>query len=336
MEQSDVLRVGIAGCGNQGRNLAEAVSRIPTMHLVAVADPVTEAAATVARLAPDVHTYSSVEQLLRTNEVDALLVATPHHVLQPVALAAVRAGKHVMAEKPIALNARQAAALQEAVAQKNVCYLSGYSFRFSFGKYLRVLLDAGVVGEIQAMLGSIGVPPLDEGWIASPETGGGPLQFVGSHLVDLALWYADDTPIEARADLRRRADTGADDTAALQLRFARGATAQLLVTQSAPTFFFAFEIIGRSGRIQLRGWNFLQFEIEAISTVVPAYAQPTTVRPRIFRDNISAMFVPELQEFAAAIREQRQPTVTVQEGRQVLSVLDAALASAESGKAVSL
>jgi phthalate 4,5-cis-dihydrodiol dehydrogenase len=192
MEDANRLRVGVVGCGGQGRALAEAVTRISSMRLVAGADPVAAAAGNVARLAPDVHTYPSVESLLKADGVDAVLVATPHHLLQPVALAAIWAGKHVMAEKPIALNEQQAAAIEDAVAQKGVRYMSGYSFRFSFAKVVRDLLDSGVVGELHSLMGSIASAPMDKGWNATPETGGGPLLFVGSHLVDMALWYAGD------------------------------------------------------------------------------------------------------------------------------------------------
>jgi predicted dehydrogenase len=245
-----------------------------------------------------------------------------------VALAAVRAGKHVLAEKPIALNEQQATALEDAVAQKGVRFMAGYSFCFSFAKYVRELLDAGVVGEVQAQLGTICLPALDEDWIATPETGGGPLLFVGSHLVDLALWYAGDEPADVHANMRRRADTGADETTTLEIRFRHGSVAQLLVSQAAPTFFFTMDVIGKQGRITLRGWSFLQFEIEVISSAVAAYRHPTVIRPRIFRDNIEAMLVPELNEFASAIREQRAPAITVGDGRRVLRILDAAFASA--------
>ena len=322
MVDANRLCAGIVGCGSQGRALAEAVTRIASLRLVAGADPDAAAAANVARLAPDVRTYPSVESLLKANDVDAVLVATPHHLLQPVALAAVWAGKHVMAEKPIALNEQQAAAIADAVAQKGVCYLSGYSFRFSFGKTVRDLLDSGVVGELHSLQGSIALSPMDKGWNAMPETGGGPLLFVGSHLVDMALWYAGDEPVDVRGDMQRRADTGADNTTAFQIRFARGATAQLLVTQAAPGFFLNMDLIGTLGRISLRVATFLQFEIEVLSRSIAAYAQPTIIRPRVWRDNIAAMLVPELEEFAQAIRDQRQPSITVGDGKRVLRVLD--------------
>jgi predicted dehydrogenase len=328
MTEGNLLRMGIVGCGGQGHALAEAITRMPALRLAAAADPVAASAAQVARLAPEVRTFASVEALLKGGEVDAVLVATPHHLLQPAALAAVWAGKHVMAEKPIALNEQQAAALEDAVAQKGVCYMSGYSFRFSFGKAVRELLDAGVVGQLHSIMGSVASSPMDKGWNSAPETGGGPLLFVGSHLADMALWYAGDEPTEVCGRMRRRADTGAEQTTTFEIRFARGAIAQMLVTQAAHGFFLTMDLIGTAGRISLRVTTFLQFEIEVVSNAVAAYAQPTVIRPRIFRDNIAAMLVPELQEFANAIHEERQPSVSVGDGRKVLRVLDQLMTSA--------
>jgi predicted dehydrogenase len=106
------------------------------------------------------------------------------------------------------------------------------------------------------------------------------------------------------------------------------------VTQAASTFFYTIDIHGRAGRVSLRGWSFLQFEIEVSSTANPAYAQPSVIRPRIGRDNIAMMFMPELEEFARAVSERRQPAISVKDGRQVLKVLDAVAEAGRAGHAV--
>jgi predicted dehydrogenase len=336
MDARSPLRVGIVGCGNQGGALADAVSRTTTLRVVACADPDRAAAKRVAALARDASTHESVEALLGESEVDAILVATPHHLLCPITLTAIRAGKHVMAEKPIGLDEGEAAEIEAAAAGAGVRFMAGYSFRFSMAQHVHELLAAGAVGEIQAISGAIGCPPLNGGWMAYPETGGGPLLFLGSHLVDCILWFVDDEPAEVNGELRRRADTGADDTAAFQIRFGRGAIAQCVVTQAASTFYYTIDIHGRAGRVTLRGWNFLMFEVEVVSTALAAYAQPTVIRPRIWRDNVTAMFVPELEEFAAAVREGRQPAIDARDGRLALRVLDAAVAAGRAGQPVKL
>jgi predicted dehydrogenase len=336
-EMQHPLRLGIVGCGYQGSALAMAVARSPTLCLVACADPDGEAARKVAALAPDVSTHPSIEALLsEAQQIDAILVATPHHVLCPITLAAIRAGKHVIAEKPIGLDEAEAALIETEAAQAGVRFMAGYSCRFSLARHVYELIAAGTVGEIQAITGVIGCGPLNDGWIASVETGGGPLLYLGSHLVDMLLWFIGDDPVEISATIRRRPDTAVDDTSTFQMRFAGGAIAQCLVTQAASMFFFTVDIHGRAGRITLRGWSFLQYEIEVSSTVVAAYAQPTVIRPLIESDHITLMLVPELDEFARAISEGRAPAITATDGRYVLKVLDGVVAADRRGSVISI
>ena len=135
---------------------------------------------------------------------------------------------------------------------------------------------------------------------------------------------------------RYRADTGADEISAFQMRFARGGLAQCFVSQAESTYFYELDIHGRTGKIVLRGRNFLQFELEVSSTAVPAFAEPTIIRPGIRRDNVTMMLVPELEEFASAINARRPPMITATDGRRVLKVLDAVIASGRCGQPVVL
>ena len=287
-------------------------------------------------MAGNIAGYASLDALLGSTAVDAVIIATPHHLLAPLALAAIRADRHTFVEKPLAMDEAEAKEIEFAAASADVTCMAGYSFRFSMASHLRDLLAEGVVGEIQAVTGAIGTGPMDRGWLASPETGGGPLLYVGCHLIDLLLWFVGDEPVSVHADVRRRADTGVDASSAIQLVFASGAQAQLLVTQGAPSFFYELNILGRAGSITLRGRNFLQFEIEVLSNAVRAYREPTIIRPQIQRDNITMMLVPELEEFAAAIQEQRPPSITASDGRRVLRILDAVAESGRSGRPIAL
>ena len=336
MESQSTLRIGLVGCGGHGRNLAHAVVRSKALRLVACADPDEAAASRAAALAPEVSTHTSVEALLADRDVDAILVATPHHLLAPITLAALQAGKHVMAEKPIGLNEPEAMEIEQAAAKAGVCFMAGYSFRFLMARYVHELLEAGVAGEIRMISGAIGYGPMNNGWNAYPETGGGPLLFLGSHLVDMVLWFLNDEPQEVFASIDCRADTGADNTSAFQIRFAQGAVAQCLVTQTASGFFYEVSLHGSAGSISLRGRSFLHFEIEVTSNTVATYREPTLIRPLIWGDHISAMLVPELEEFAQAIREHHTPEISAAEGRRVLRVLDAVIKSGNSNQSVSL
>ncbi|MBA3870533.1 MAG: hypothetical protein H0X30_15430 [Anaerolineae bacterium] len=101
-------------------------------------------------------------------------------------------------------------------------------------------------------------------------------------------------------------------------------------------FFYAIDIRGSNGKLILRGRNFLQFEIEISSKVMAAYSAPTIIRPVVRHDNIQMMLLPELEEFASAIKEKRSPLITAVDGRRVLKVLDAVIASGKSHLPVAL
>jgi predicted dehydrogenase len=336
MDRQNHLRVGIVGCGYQGRLMAQAMTQTSTLRLVACADPVTRAAAEAAGLARQAEVYPSADALLAQSDVDAIILATPHHVLQPIALAAMDAGKHVLAEKPIAMNEREAATIEETAARAGICYMAGYSLRFFVAqKYVYDLLAAGTIGEIQAVTAGMGTGPLGD-WFAEPEMGGGALLYLGSHLLDEVLWFVHDDPVEVYADVRVRADIQTDETSAFQIRFAGGAFAQCLVTQAVEGWFDSVNIYGRDGRIGLACSDWLQYEISVLSKTNPAYAQPTTICPSLRGDPIMLMLVPELEEFAAAIREKRQPAITATDGRLVLKVLDAVVESGRTGRPVSV
>ena len=336
MDSQDQVHVGIVGCGYQGRLLAQAIASTHKLRVVACADPVGDAAAEVAALARHSNVYASADELLDKSKVDAVMIATPHHVLCEIALAAIGAGKHVLAEKPIAMNEQEAARIEAAAAQAGICYMSGYSLRFFVAqKQVCELLGAGAVGEIQAVTAGIGTGPLGD-WFGRAEMGGGALLYLGSHLVDEILWFVEDEPVQVYAGVRHLPDTGTDETSVFQIHFAGGAVAQCLVTQAVEGWFDFVNIYGREGRIGLQSSNWLRYEISVSSTAQPAYAEPTKICPRLRGDPIMMMLVPEVEEFAAAIRENRPPAITATDGRQVLKVLDAVVESGQTGRSVSL
>ncbi|MFT4164001.1 MAG: Gfo/Idh/MocA family oxidoreductase [Microlunatus sp.] len=329
------LRIGIVGCGGQGVVLGKAVQRLASVELVAAADPNEDAARHVAELAAEVSVHRSVADLLANAEVDAVLVATPHDVLAPAALAAIRAGKHVMIEKPMALDEVQAKEIEYAAASAGVTCLVGYSFRYGMARRVHEAFVAGAVGELTALTGSISLPRLDDGWSAERESGGGPLLFVGCHLLDLMLWLAGCDPVRVSAEISYRPESGVDDTSAIQLDLAGGRFAQMLVTQSAAGFSYELQVIGTAGSISLRGRDFEDYQIEVYSSAIEAYREPV-VFSAAGGDPIDTMSVPELADFVEAIEQGRPPGVTASDGRRVLRVLDAARESARAGRPAAL
>jgi predicted dehydrogenase len=326
------LRVGIVGCGYQGGRLAEAVGLSDSLVVTACADTNPEAAAAMTGSIGHVTGHDSIEDLLAHGDVDVVMIATPHHVLAEASIKAIRAGKHVLAEKPIALNDREAAMVQNALAESDVRYLASYSFRYlPAWQQARELLEAGAVGEIEAISGRFGCGPLNKGWIADPATGGGPLLFLGSHLVDQILWYAGDAPVEVYADVRTRGGTGAEETVAFQIAFARGLVAQCLVTQAASSLVYGLDITGRAGMLSLRTSGFLDYEIWVQSNVLEQYKAPTMIHPVAAGDPRNVKHLAQLREFVRAIREHAETAVTIHDARRVLRIIDAIRTSDGAG-----
>lgn len=334
MENQTRFRVGIVGCGYQGGIMVQTIKESDAWQVTACADPDKDAATRVADIIGNVPLYASVDEMLQYSEVDAVIVATSHDALCECFLKAIRAGRHVLTEKPIGMNEKEAAQLEEAVTRSNICFTAGYSFRYiAAWQKVHELLLAGAVGEIHTITGSISLGPMSDGWKANPETGGGPLLYVGSHLVDQILWYLGDDPIEVSAHIQYRVDTRADETTAFLIRFAKGTVVQGMVSQASARFINNLDIYGRQGFISLRGGGF-NYTVEVTSKVLQAYSQPTSIQFPQVPDLRILMHRPQLDEFALAIREQRQPSCTVTDALRVLKVLDAFVRSDREGHPV--
>jgi len=192
------------------------------------------------------------------------------------------------------------------------------------------------VGEILAVTGYFGMDGMEEGWKSAPESGGGPLMYIGSHLVDQALWYLQDDPVEVYATTRFQSDTGLDETSVFQVRFARGATAQLICTQKDPGFNHRLEIDGRNGSISMRMTAFLDYEITVSSRSVEEFKQPTIVHVPFSGDVRDVKHSCQLTEFVQSIRSGGPVSVPAHQARKVMEVIDAVFASSRTGQPVQI
>ncbi len=337
MENERKLGVGIVGCGYQGGRLARGIALVDGLEVTACADIVPQRAEELAAFPGGASAYASAEELLADGRVDIVMAATPHYLLAPTALRAIRAGKHVLSEKPCGLNARELAEVEAAVAQAGVSFLAGYSFRYIPAWWkVHELLEQGVVGEIQSVTGAIGVGSMNEGWKSDPATGGGPLLFVGTHLVDQVLWYLQDDPVEVYASARFRSDTQADETTNFQVKFSKGAIAQLMATQTATGFISQLDVYGRDGAISLRPCGFLDFEVTVTSRTAEEYKQTAVIHVPVAGDVRDVKHSRQLADFVQAIRSGRPSYVTVHQARKVMEVVDAVFISSRSGEPVEI
>ena len=184
------------GCGLIGRKRAAALASLPGTALRYACDPVAERAADLSRGFPNCIPTTTLEAVLADPGVDAVILSTPNAALAPAALAAVRSGRHVLVEKPGALNAAE---LREvlAAAPAGVRVRISYNHRFHPAlQKARELVDGGVLGPLMFVRGRYGHggrPGYDREWRADRKlSGGGELIDQGVHLIDLASWFLGD------------------------------------------------------------------------------------------------------------------------------------------------
>ncbi|QDT00406.1 1,5-anhydro-D-fructose reductase [Adhaeretor mobilis] len=202
--------------------------------------------------------YTDFEQMLTDTEVDAVYIATPVFLHAPQAIAALRAGKHVLVEKPMALDASEAEAMNVAAKQAGRRLSVAYYRRF-WPTFQRVhsMLEQGDFGQIvlaRVALHSWYAPsPNDSNaWRVRPEySGGGVLSDVGSHRLDLLAWWFG-LPQKTVSDVRTRTqDYSVEDSATGILVFADGFPCTLSFQWNSKTWTDELHIVGSETKVSL-------------------------------------------------------------------------------------
>jgi phthalate 4,5-cis-dihydrodiol dehydrogenase len=197
----DVLFLGVAGLGRAFMLTLPGLLRDPRVRLVAAADPRADAR---ERFARDFHAraYESVEAMCADPRVQVVYVATPHETHAEHAIAAARAGKHVLVEKPMALTLEEGRAMVEAARAANVHLLVGPSHSYD-GPIVaaRRMIESGAVGEprlINAMAYTDFIYRPRRPEELDPARGGGAIPSQAAHHVDIARYIAGDRVASVR------------------------------------------------------------------------------------------------------------------------------------------
>ncbi len=318
------LQFAQIGCGLVGRKRAAALGAQAILRLAC--DPDQDRAATLAATVPGCRAVADYAGVVRDREVDAVVVATPNASLAPIALAAIRAGKHVLLEKPGALRSGQLRELQEAAGQGGVRVRLGYNHRFHPAlQKARELVDAGAVGPLMFVRGRYGHggrPGYDREWRADPGiAGGGELIDQGVHLIDLAGWFLGEFTEVAGHCATYFWDMPVDDNAFVALRTATGQTAWLHASCTEWKNLFSFEIYGRVGKLAIDGLG-RSYGPERLTyhRMLPQMGPPeTTVWDYPGEDE---SWTRETRAFIDDIRLGREPAPGLPEGIRTLEIVE--------------
>ena len=183
------LRWGILGTGWIAERFVQSALRHTRQKFVGVGSRDTERAKEFAAAHNVGRFYGSYEDLVAAADIDIVYVATVHNAHWPCARLALEAGKHVLVEKPLALNAAQASDMARLAASAGLfCGEALWTYFLPKFDVVRQLLDAGVLGEIRTVIADFGVHFSPDHRIMSKELAGGPLLDLGTYPVSLAKW----------------------------------------------------------------------------------------------------------------------------------------------------
>jgi predicted dehydrogenase len=224
------MKIVFAGAGYIINIHAKAAKAQQDVELAAVVEKFSEKSAALAQKFKIKKQYHTVEEMLKAGGVDALVIGTPNFLHAPQAIAALKAGVHVMVEKPMAINAREAGKMIEASAKSGAKLMVAHCWRFDEDvNWLKA--QAQKLGKIVRTKG-IGVHTHwgPAGWFTQKEfAGGGALADMGIHALDTARYLlGDPKPVSVYAKIGTHyKDFDVDDTGVIIVEWDNGATSYI-------------------------------------------------------------------------------------------------------------
>ena len=250
------MNYAIVGCGLVGKKRLAGLP--PRSRLMVACDTNLSRAQELAKIAGNCRALTDFHQAATDPQVQSVIVATINSALAEVTAAAIRAGKHVIVEKPAGISVKQIDELIALAEKHDVRVRVGFNHRYhpAFIK-AREIFASGVMGELMFIRGRYGHGGrigYEKEWRADPKlSGGGELIDQGIHLIDLAGWFLGEfTKVEGHAATYFW-NMPVDDNAFLSLQTAQGQTAWLHASCTEWKNLFSFEIYGRNAKLHIEG-----------------------------------------------------------------------------------
>lgn len=253
-----VVRYGVIGVNGIGRAHIRAATANESVELAAVADI---DAASLSRTSAElgVHGFTDYRDMLDAGVVDAVSIATPHHLLGDIGLQCLRAGVHTFIEKPFALRVAQADAMVAAAKSRDLKICVGFQYRtFRTPQTMKHIIDTGAIGEIARVLWTwIDFRPESyferDAWRTTwQHAGGGVLMNQVSHDLDLICWLVG-KPAQVSALIGNQLHKAEiEDVACASVLFANGACGSLQFTVNQPKGYSVRQIAGDKGAIVIQ------------------------------------------------------------------------------------
>ena len=334
MNNKSKIRWGILGAARVNERLLPAITEASNATLVAIASRRPGAAAqTLAQFAPhqqNVITYDNLEALLENADIDAVYLPLANHEHAEWALRAIKLGKHVLCEKPMALTVADIDAIKSAARTHKVTVMEGFMYRFH-PQHARVqeLIRSGTIGEVRSVRSSYSFmmrPARKYRLVESVENGGGAMWDIGCYAIHSARMFFDEAPVAVTA-IAQYVESGADVATSGIIDFGAGKYAH---------FDFSFErarrceyeIIGTKGGIKCHTVWQLPGDVPVISWWTEDGRQ---CEERLPADN---HFRLEIEHFSSCILNDEAPLISLEDAKANCQIIGGALQSAAQGRVV--
>ena len=351
MTKQHGLRIGVLGTG-WGTRISVPALRAEGWHVAALWSRNAERAEKQAAELEIPFATNDASALINRPDIDAVTIVTPTPTHRDLCLEALAAGKHVLAEKPMAMNAGEAEEMAAAAESAGVTAMINFEFRFTPQRlHVQRLLAEGYLGRLRhGMVELYWAPPLAErelNWRSQAAMGGGVLNEHGSHYIDaLHQWLGDIRSVSARVETfvpQRRGPGGeadAEDFFTATFGMAQGGV--VVLTQSWAAAFgqgMRATLAGSGGMLVTACRETMMFDGE----VCGAPAGSDDLEPLPLPPDIAPFDEPDwrvgssrrlLREFLRGIREGRSPAPNFADGLRCQRVIDAVRESARSGRTV--
>jgi predicted dehydrogenase/threonine dehydrogenase-like Zn-dependent dehydrogenase len=319
---SGEVGVAVIGAGN----LAQAfhlpnLGRIPGARLAAVADTKGSVAKQAGEKFGAPYCTTDYHDVLKDERVQAVIIATRHHLHKEIALAAAAAGKHVFVEKPLALTVADCEEVCAAVEQAGVLLTVGFNRRFSpYAQQAKIALS-GMRGP-KMLLYRCNAGPLPRGhWAVDPVEGGGRIVGEAVHFFDLCCWFLEADPVAVSAERIDAAseDIRPEDNLSVTLRYPDGSLATVYYCcVGSPTLpKERIELYGGNGGIVIDDFHGIEF------SGLPGQS----VRRKLIDKGMFGL----LDNFLRAVRGETELSVTARHGLRATRIACEALESARGG-----
>ncbi|WIV19987.1 Gfo/Idh/MocA family oxidoreductase [Paenibacillus polygoni] len=351
------LKIGVIGAGSISQYHLTPYKNNPNTVLHAVCDMNADRAKQTADKYEALYAYSDYNELLANEEIDAVSICTWNDTHAEIAIAALKAGKHVLVEKPLCRTVEEAYKIQQAVQESGKILQVGFVRRYDpNAQMLRSFIDNGEFGEIYYAKASyirrLGNPG---GWFSdSRRSGGGPLIDIGVHVIDLC-WYMMGRPkvksvtgntyrkLGDRSNIKNlssykaadynpdQQDNDVEDLANALIRFENGATLMIDVS-------FTLHAKENEGSVKLYGEKG-GFEIDP-EVVIVTEKHDTIINISPQTDSkgfqFEKAFQAEIDHFVECVQTGKRPISPVEDGVEVMKILRGIYESASTGKEVYL